>query len=37
LAPNDVCLASYPRSGSAWLRFLLTELLSGDASFVTIS
>ena len=30
-------LASYPRSGSVWLRFLLTEMLSGDASFVTIS
>ncbi|HYI21681.1 MAG TPA: sulfotransferase domain-containing protein [Candidatus Limnocylindrales bacterium] len=37
LLPNDVFLASYPRSGSVWLRFLLTEMLSGDASFVTIS
>ncbi len=37
LTADDVFLASYPRSGSVWLRFLLTEMLSGDASFVTIA
>jgi hypothetical protein len=36
LRPDDVILASYPRSGSAWLRFLLVELLSGEASFSRI-
>jgi hypothetical protein len=36
LRPDDVILASYPRSGSAWLRFLLVELLSGEASFSKI-
>ena len=29
LQPEDVVLASYPRSGSTWLRFLLTESLTG--------
>jgi hypothetical protein len=29
LRPEDVVLASYPRSGSTWLRFLLTESLTG--------
>jgi len=37
LRPNDVILASYPRSGSAWLRFLLIELISGNASFARIT
>ena len=27
--PEDMVLASYPRSGSTWLRFLLTESLTG--------
>jgi Sulfotransferase domain len=29
LRPNDVILASFPRSGSTWLRFLLLESLTG--------
>ncbi len=29
LLPNDVFIASYPKSGSTWLRFVLFELLSG--------
>ena len=33
LAPTDVMLASYPRSGNAWLRFMLLEMLVGEASF----
>jgi hypothetical protein len=32
LLPNDVFLASYPRSGSTWLRFLLYESLAGESS-----
>jgi hypothetical protein len=32
LAPNDVMLGSYPRSGSTWLRFTLFEILSGEPS-----
>ena len=32
LAPADVMLGSYPRSGSTWLRFTLYEILSGNAS-----
>ncbi len=32
LLPNDVFLASYPRSGSTWLRFLLFESLAGESS-----
>lgn len=34
LKPQDVFLASYPRSGSTWLRFMLFEILCGeDAGF----
>ncbi len=29
MAPNDALLASYPRSGSTWLRFLLFECVTG--------
>ncbi|HEX2236675.1 MAG TPA: sulfotransferase domain-containing protein [Actinomycetota bacterium] len=32
LAPQDAFLASYPRSGTTWLRFLLYETLTGDDS-----
>lgn len=32
LCQNDVFIASYPRSGSTWLRFLLYETLTGDSS-----
>jgi hypothetical protein len=32
LKPSDVFLASYPRSGSTWLRFMLFESLLGEAS-----
>jgi hypothetical protein len=37
LERRDVFLACYPRSGSVWLRFLLVELLAGDASFEKIT
>jgi hypothetical protein len=30
LKPEDIFLASYPRSGSTWLRFMLFEILSGE-------
>lgn len=33
LGPNDVFLASYPRSGSSWMRFLIMEMFAGDANF----
>jgi len=34
---NDVFLASYPRSGNTWMRFLLSELISGQtADFGTV-
>ena len=36
LWPNDVFLASYPRSGSSWMRFLILEMTTGDASFERI-
>lgn len=29
LKPQDAFLASYPRSGSTWLRFILSEILTG--------
>ena len=32
LRPDDALLASYPRSGTTWLRFLLSEVLSGTPS-----
>src|SRR5580704_1717527 len=32
LAPANVILGSYPRSGSTWLRFVLYEILSGESS-----
>ncbi len=38
LTRQDVLLASYPRSGNTWLRFLLYELLTGEtADFETIN
>jgi hypothetical protein len=30
VGPEDVLISSYPRSGSTWLRFLLTELLTRE-------
>jgi len=30
--PSDVFVGSYPRSGSTWLRFMLLEILAGQAS-----
>lgn len=33
LRPNDVMVASYPRSGNLWLRFMLVALLRGDVSY----
>jgi hypothetical protein len=30
LAPDDIFIASYPRAGSTWFRFLLYELLTGE-------
>jgi hypothetical protein len=36
--PNDLFIASYPRSGTTWLRFLLFELLTGTpAEFVPVN
>jgi hypothetical protein len=32
LTPQDAFLASYPRSGTTWLRFLLYESLTGEPS-----
>ena len=32
LTRNDVFVASYPRSGSTWLRFMLYELITGQES-----
>lgn len=32
LAPADVVLGSYPRSGSTWLRFVLYEILTSESS-----
>jgi Sulfotransferase domain len=32
LDPGDVFLASYPRSGSTWTRFVLYEILTGESS-----
>jgi len=32
LQPNDVFFASYPRSGSTWLRFVLFESIAGQSS-----
>lgn len=32
LGPGDIFVASYPRAGSTWLRFLLYELLTGQTT-----
>lgn len=32
LSPQDAFLASYPRSGTTWMRFLLYETLTGESS-----
>lgn len=32
LRPDDILLASYPRSGMTWLRFMLAEILTGEES-----
>jgi hypothetical protein len=32
LRPSDVFVASYPRSGNTWLRFMLYEILVGESS-----
>lgn len=32
LRPNDVFFASYPRSGSTWLRFVMYESMAGESS-----
>src|SRR5215469_5727904 len=32
LVTQDVFVASYPRSGSTWLRFLLVDLLTGETA-----
>jgi hypothetical protein len=38
IRPNDLFIASYPRSGTTWLRFLLFELLTGEpAEFVPVN
>ena len=35
--PEDVYVASYPRSGNTWLRFMLYEILVGESSsFVNV-
>ncbi len=37
IRPSDVFVASYPRSGNTWLRFMLYEILVGQSSsFVNI-
>jgi hypothetical protein len=36
LTVQDVFLASYPRSGNTWMRFLLCEVLTGDADFKNV-
>jgi hypothetical protein len=35
LRPSDVFVASYPRSGNTWLRFMLYEILVGQSSSFT--
>jgi len=35
LRPGDVFVASYPRSGNTWLRFMLYEILVGQSSSFT--
>lgn len=38
IRPTDLFIASYPRSGTTWLRFLLFELLTGEPSgFVSVN
>lgn len=36
LNASDVFLASYPRSGNTWMRFLLSEVLTGAAEFQNV-
>jgi hypothetical protein len=36
LGSTDVVLASYPRSGNTWIRFVLGDVLAGGSSFDTI-
>ena len=37
LRKEDIFIASYPRSGSTWLRFMLFEILTGqDPTFTTV-
>lgn len=37
LRPEDVLIASYPRSGSTWLRFVLTEVLAGETEWDAVN
>lgn len=37
LRPDDALIASYPRSGSTWLRFVLTEVLAGESEWDAVN